>query len=122
MARDAKNNKKGFYSYDNQKRKVQASVPPLKNKNGDLVLTDKEKAEVLDKFFLPQSPMASLLIPPELMDCKMGTRGKSLPTLRENQVRDHLRNLKKRKMADAVARSLSNIFERSWQRGEVPGN
>ncbi|KAK4829023.1 hypothetical protein QYF61_001798 [Mycteria americana] len=45
VARDAKNNKKGFYRYINQKRKVKESVPPLMNKNGDLVSTDKEKAE-----------------------------------------------------------------------------
>jgi len=28
LARDAKNNKKGFYRYVNQKRKVKESVPP----------------------------------------------------------------------------------------------
>ncbi|KAK4826871.1 hypothetical protein QYF61_011990 [Mycteria americana] len=44
-ARAAKNNKKGFYRYINQKRKVKESVPPLMNKNGDLISTDEEKAE-----------------------------------------------------------------------------
>ena len=28
LARDAKNNKEGFYRYVNQKRKVKESVPP----------------------------------------------------------------------------------------------
>jgi len=28
LARDAKNNKKGFYRYVNQKRKVKQSIPP----------------------------------------------------------------------------------------------
>ncbi|KFQ61370.1 hypothetical protein N334_04214, partial [Pelecanus crispus] len=51
LARDVKNNKKGFYRYVNQKRKVKESVPPLMNKNGDLVSTDKGKAEVLNNFF-----------------------------------------------------------------------
>ncbi|KAK4830766.1 hypothetical protein QYF61_013255 [Mycteria americana] len=51
LARDAKNNKKGFYRHINQKRKVKESVPPMMNKNGDLVSTDKEKAEVLNNFF-----------------------------------------------------------------------
>ncbi|KAK4819465.1 hypothetical protein QYF61_004691 [Mycteria americana] len=45
LARDAKNNKKGFYRYINQKRKVKESVPPLMNENGELVSTDEEKAE-----------------------------------------------------------------------------
>jgi len=50
------------------------------NKNGNLVSTEEEKAEVLHNF-LPQSSLAtSLLAPPQLMDCKTGTRAaKPLP-------------------------------------------
>ncbi|PKU30689.1 rna-directed dna polymerase from mobile element jockey- hypothetical protein [Limosa lapponica baueri] len=51
-ARDAKNNKKGFYRYVNQKRKVKESMPPVLSKTGKLVTTDKEKAEVLNNFLL----------------------------------------------------------------------
>ncbi|KFQ99133.1 hypothetical protein Y956_03969, partial [Nipponia nippon] len=51
LARDAKNNKKGFYRYVIQKRKVKESVPPLMSKTGKLVTTDEEKAEVLNNFF-----------------------------------------------------------------------
>ncbi|KFQ62398.1 hypothetical protein N334_02973, partial [Pelecanus crispus] len=51
LARDIKNNKKGFYRYVNQKRKVKESVPPLMNKNSDLVSTDEEKAEVINNLF-----------------------------------------------------------------------
>ncbi|KFQ53018.1 hypothetical protein N334_04373, partial [Pelecanus crispus] len=51
LARDAKNNKKGFYRYVNQKRKVKESISPPMNKTGDLVSTDEEKAEVLNNFF-----------------------------------------------------------------------
>jgi len=50
LARDAKNNKKGFYRHVNQKRMVKESVPPQVNKNSNLVSTDKEKAEVLNFF------------------------------------------------------------------------
>ena len=51
LARDTKNNKKGFYRYVRQKMKVKESIPSLMNKNGEQVSTDQEKAEVLYNFF-----------------------------------------------------------------------
>jgi len=42
LARNAKNNKKAFYTCIIQKRKIKESVHPLMNKNGNLVSSDEE--------------------------------------------------------------------------------
>ncbi|KFQ61696.1 hypothetical protein N334_12538, partial [Pelecanus crispus] len=87
LARDVKNNEKGFYRYVYQKRKVKESIPLLMNKNGDLVSTDEEKAEVLSNFFASffngnLSPHPSGVNGPQ-----GGDQGrKAPPTVREDQV------------------------------------
>jgi len=137
LATDAKNNKKGFYRYVNQKRKVKESVFPLMNTNGNLVSTDKEKADILHNFFASvfTSNLSSRPSPVDgLQDGDQ--RGKAPPTAREDQVQEHLRNLKMhmsmgldemhprvlRELSNFIARPLSMIYERSWQSGKNPGD
>ncbi|CAM4459507.1 unnamed protein product [Lepidochelys kempii] len=51
LARNVKSNKKGFFRYVSNKKKVKESMVPLLNEGGNLVTEDVEKANVLKAFF-----------------------------------------------------------------------
>jgi len=51
LARDVKNNKKGFFNYISSKRKATDNVGLLLNEAGVLVTEDADKAELLNAFF-----------------------------------------------------------------------
>jgi len=51
LARDVKNNKKGFFEYISSKRKARDNVGRLLNEAGVLVTQDAEKVELLNAFF-----------------------------------------------------------------------
>ncbi|PKU33655.1 hypothetical protein llap_16036 [Limosa lapponica baueri] len=92
LATDIKDNKKNFYRYVRDKGKTREDVGPLQKETGDLVTQDMEKAELLNDFF------ASFFTAPnhtaQVTEGKTrGYENEELPTEREDQVRDHLRNL-----------------------------
>ena len=51
LARDVKDNKKGFFKYISSKRKTGENVSRLLNGLGALLTKDTEKAELLNAFF-----------------------------------------------------------------------
>ncbi|GAB0208111.1 mitochondrial enolase superfamily member 1 [Grus japonensis] len=51
VARDVKDNKKGFFKYISSKRKTRENVGPLPNEVGALVTEDTEKVELLNAAF-----------------------------------------------------------------------
>ncbi|KFQ45895.1 hypothetical protein N333_10923, partial [Nestor notabilis] len=51
LARDIKNNRKGFYRYVANKRQTRDNMGPLRKLSAELPALDLEKAEVLNDFF-----------------------------------------------------------------------
>ncbi|GAB0206149.1 mitochondrial enolase superfamily member 1 [Grus japonensis] len=101
LARDIKGNKKSFYRYVSDKKRMRENVGPLQNETGDLVTQDMEKAEVLNGFF------ASVFTGKCSSHTAQVTEGRDWenaepPTVGEDQVRDHLRNLKVHKSMDLM--------------------
>ncbi|CAM4609133.1 unnamed protein product [Caretta caretta] len=131
LARDVKGNKKSFYRYVNNKKKVRDSVGPLLNEGGNLVTEDVEKAEVLTVFFASAFTDQGSSQTAALGSTAWG-RGEQ-PSVVKEQVKDYLENLDMhksmgpdlmhvrvlRELANVIAEPLAIISENLWQLGEV---
>ncbi|MCQ4179430.1 hypothetical protein FK518_28165, partial [Klebsiella pneumoniae] len=95
LARDIKSNKKSFYRYVGDKRKSKENVGPLRKETGVLVTRDMEKAEVLNDFFASVfTDKGSCLTTQAVEGTSRDCEDEEPPTVLEEQVREHLRNLK----------------------------
>ncbi|PKU44228.1 rna-directed dna polymerase from mobile element jockey-like [Limosa lapponica baueri] len=130
LARDVKDNKKGFFKYISSKRKTREKVG-----HWALVMEDTEKAELLNATFASvftakASPQESQILevrervwrkedfPLDNQDCPRDYLGK-LDT-NKSMDPDGMHPQILREPADVIAKPLSIIFERSQRAGEMP--
>ncbi|CAM5130495.1 unnamed protein product, partial [Natator depressus] len=132
LARDVKSNKKGFFRYVSNKKKVKESVGPLLNEGGNLVSEDVEKVNVLNAFFASVFTNKVSSQTTALGSTAWG--GGDQPSVEKEVLRDYLEKLDVHKsmgpdalhprvlkeLAEVIAEPLTIIFENSWRSGEVP--
>ncbi|PKU30798.1 hypothetical protein llap_18899 [Limosa lapponica baueri] len=95
LARDIKDSKKTFYRYVRDKGKTKEDVGLLREETGYLVTQNTEKAELLNDFFASLFTGKGSNHTAQIVEGKSrGFENEKPPTVGEDQVQEHLRNLK----------------------------
>jgi len=133
VAKEAKANPKGFWKFVNSKLSSGTSIGELEDEHGSLTSDDKERAEILSKFFtstftvenldeLPtagQETYASILEDMEVEQCEVRKLLLDLNPYKAAGIDGiHPRILKE--TAEILAAPLASLFKKSLDTGEIP--
>uniref|UniRef100_A0A803T9P9 Reverse transcriptase domain-containing protein n=1 Tax=Anolis carolinensis TaxID=28377 RepID=A0A803T9P9_ANOCA len=135
LARDIKNNKKGFFAYVGGKRKKKEAIGPLQGEDGVMATGDREKAELLNAFFASVFSQKESHLQPQQHGMDEGL-GEIQPQIGKQVVQEHLATLNEfkspgpdqlhprvlKELAEVISEPLAIIFESSWRTGEVPAD
>ncbi|KAL8559525.1 hypothetical protein ACOMHN_037189 [Nucella lapillus] len=133
VAAEAKNNPKVFWSYVKSKTTTRSGIGDLKKENGSKTTSDQEKAELLNNFFhsvftheddgpLPDPPTAEYSTTLEDFEISEEKVLKLLQTLKIHKATgpDGINPLVLSKAADILAHSVTILFRKSLEDGQVP--
>ena len=134
LAKNAKKNPKAFYSYIKKKTSNKVTVGPLKDADGNLVVDDKEMAEILNKHYcnmFTREDMSSML---EVEKLYQGEENLTSVNFTADKVTAKLKKLKPtlasgldkvwtrilHDLAEVLAAPLATIYTRLLEQRTVP--
>ena len=133
LAKECKDNPKAFYRYAKSKMKTRSEIAHLTREDGSLTATDKDKAEVLNKFFssiftredtvnMPNTPDTKTDVILEDTDLTIDEVDKKLSRLNPNKSAgpDGASPRILKELHTAIAEPLYNIFRKSIDQGKLP--
>ena len=137
IANDCKENPSKFWKYVNDKCKSNVGISSLKDKEGNLITNDKERAELLNKFFTSVFLKEDLTNLPKVEEGEYSNGENISETIiSEEEVEKKLKALLPGKaqgpdqipprvlkeLSKELARPLTILFNKSLENGEVPND
>ena len=131
VIKDVKDNPKGFYSYINIAKKTRPEIRPLKRDDGEIVVDNKEQAEILNKYYASvftkskkSVPMINKRTVPELTDIAITKKDvlESLGEIRDSSASgpDGISTKLILEMKEELAKPLTILFRKSLQEARIP--
>ena len=135
IAKECKMNPNKFWKYVNEKRKTNVGISSLKDKKGNLITDDKERAEILNDFFTSVFLKEDLSNLPNIEENEF-SKGKQIGNVKitQKEIEKKLKDLDPGKaqgpdlipprvlkeLHKEIAEPLCILFNKSIEKGEIP--